>query len=588
MEGFVLGIVNMANLHYSISGMKKENFLILIDKEGKMVIDTRQSITEVKIDQNPPEISAVNERLKESELGTFEFEENIISFKKYKDYTLILVKPRESVLLIQKTVFNIMMYSLGFVILLVIVASLIFSRIITRPIESLTQKVNDVTTGNLNIQLEKGETQEVQSLTESLNRILASMKLAILRTGASKGELGLQEAIEAKVEAENKFKLLYETSNDAIMTLEPPTWKFTSGNPATVKMFGTKDEKEFTSLGPWELSPERQPDGQRSGDKAKKMIMKAMKEGSNFFEWTHKRYKGNDFPATVLLSRIGEGEKAYLQATVRDLTQLKKSEEEMRLHYEVIKNMSEGVYLIGLNDGIIKYANPKFEKLFGFKPGEMVGKHVSIVNAPTDLDPKQTAKKIMDVLKKIGEWHGEVQNIKKDGTKFWCYANVSVMEHPIYGKVLVAVHRDITEQKKLEEESKISETKYRRLFETAQDAILILDAETGKITDANPFVQDLLGYSAKELTGKQIWQISPLKEVVANKEKFRELQKKGYVRYRNLPLETKKGKKIYVEFISNVYDVDRTKIIQCNIRDDTERTKAEEELRKLKENKIKK
>lgn len=115
-------------------------------------------------------------------------------------------------------------------------------------------------------------------------------------------------------------------------------------------------------------------------------------------------------------------------------------------------NISEGIYLIGLNDGIIKYTNPKFEKMFGYKPGEMIGKHVSIVNAPAEKNPKQTAKEIMGIINKTGEWHGEVNNIKKDGTKFWCYANVSVFNHPIYGKVLVAVHRDITKEKKLKKE----------------------------------------------------------------------------------------------------------------------------------------
>lgn len=159
---------------------------------------------------------------------------------------------------------------------------------------------------------------------------------------------------------------------------------------------------------------------------------------------------------TYKISHTGmnfQGKKGVLEM-FHDVTDEIKVQQEMELHSEIIKNMSEGVYLIGLNDGIIKYANPKFEKMFGYKSGEMIGKNVSIVNAPTDKNPKQTAKEIMDVLKKTGEWHGEVNNIKKNGEKFWCYANVSVMEHPTYGKVLVSVHRDITEQKKAVEELK--------------------------------------------------------------------------------------------------------------------------------------
>ena len=115
----------------------------------------------------------------------------------------------------------------------------------------------------------------------------------------------------------NLYKLLYDTSNDTIMTLEPPDWNFTAGNPATIKLFNLKNEKQLISLNPGDLSPEKQPDGQLSSVKSKKMIEKAMKEGSAFFTWTHKQYIGKDFTANVLLSRVKEDGKIYLQATVR-------------------------------------------------------------------------------------------------------------------------------------------------------------------------------------------------------------------------------------------------------------------------------
>src|SRR3989304_10192188 len=102
------------------------------------------------------------------------------------------------------------------------------------------------------------------------------------------------------------------------MTLEPPSWTFTSGNPATVEMCGAKDEEEFVSQGPGDLSPERQPDGRASAEKAMEVIETAMREGSLFFEWTHRRSGGEEFPATVLLSRMQSGGRGFLQATVRD------------------------------------------------------------------------------------------------------------------------------------------------------------------------------------------------------------------------------------------------------------------------------
>lgn len=136
----------------------------------------------------------------------------------------------------------------------------------------------------------------------------------------------------------------------------------------------------------------------------------------------------------------------------------------------------------------------------------------------------------------------------------------------------------ITERKRIEDALKTSEIRYRRLFETAKDGILILDADTGRITDANPFLQDLLGYSHAELAGKMLWEIGPFRDIAASRRAFSKLQKKEYIRYENLPLETKGRLHRQVEFISNVYRVNGTKVIQCNIRDITARHQAEEAL----------
>lgn len=148
--------------------------------------------------------------------------------------------------------------------------------------------------------------------------------------GSKQRATSLADEMIRKVElTKKKYEMLYEFSSDAIMTLEPPSWKFTSGNPATVKLFNAKDEAEFISLEPWELSPEKQPDGQLSEEKAKNMINEAMDKGSKFFEWTHKKHNGETFEAAVLLNKIKDKDKEYLQATVRDITQQKKAEAEL-------------------------------------------------------------------------------------------------------------------------------------------------------------------------------------------------------------------------------------------------------------------
>jgi two-component system cell cycle sensor histidine kinase/response regulator CckA len=126
-----------------------------------------------------------------------------------------------------------------------------------------------------------------------------------------------------------------------------------------------------------------------------------------------------------------------------------------------------------------------------------------------------------------------------------------------------------------------SELLYRRLFETAQDGILILDADTGQVVDANPFMKDLLGYSQEEFLGRKLWEIGPFKGEAASKITFAELQLKDRIRYKGLPLETKDGRRVEVEFTSNAYLADQRKLIQCNIRDITEAKKVEARFRRL-------
>ncbi|MDD5264787.1 MAG: diguanylate cyclase [Candidatus Bipolaricaulis sp.] len=124
-----------------------------------------------------------------------------------------------------------------------------------------------------------------------------------------------------------------------------------------------------------------------------------------------------------------------------------------------------------------------------------------------------------------------------------------------------------------------SETRYRRLFETAQDGILLLDASTGQIADVNPFMVDMLGYPREHFLGRRLWEIGPVKDEEASRKAFLELQEKRYVRYEDLPLETFEGRRVQVEFVSNVYAVGDSEVIQCNIRNVSARKLAETALR---------
>jgi PAS domain S-box-containing protein len=141
--------------------------------------------------------------------------------------------------------------------------------------------------------------------------------------------------------------------------------------------------------------------------------------------------------------------------------------------------------------------------------------------------------------------------------------------------------REVKDSRQREEALAASEARYRRLFEAAQDGILLLDPETAKITDANPFLIDILGYSREELLGKKLWDIGLFKDTDLSQDAFKKLLETGYIRYEDLPLETKSGKLINVEFVSNVYLVDGQSVIQCNVRDISDRKRAEDRILKL-------
>jgi PAS domain S-box-containing protein len=171
-----------------------------------------------------------------------------------------------------------------------------------------------------------------------------------------------------------------------------------------------------------------------------------------------------------------QGNFVEYQGVGRDVTERRQAEERLRLSDLILTNMGEGVCLIR-TDGTIVYTNPQFEQLFGYQPGELSGLPISVVNAPTDKKPEETAAEIMQVLNEQGHWHGDIQNIKKDGTLFWCSVHVTAFEHSEYGPVWLAIHEDITERKQAEvvlrhalaREMEVSELRVRFLSMASHD-----------------------------------------------------------------------------------------------------------------------
>ena len=241
----------------------------------------------------------------------------------------------------------------------------------------------------------------------------------------------------------------------------------------------------------------------------------------------------------------------------------------------MVETMSEGAVTL-TSDGMILYCNQRFADIVQGSLEKIIGSSIYQYISSTDL-------KLFEALVERGlkgNSKGELALQAGGENSVPVLLSVSSLQRTDIPGAVCAVMVDITERKKMEEAQKISETRYRRLFETSQDGILILDAETGQIVDVNPFLSEMLGYSHEELFGKKLWEIGTFRDIEASKATSSELKSKGYVRYHDLPLETKEGRPIVVEFVSNLYLVNHHKVIQCNIRDITERKLIAEALKK--------
>jgi PAS domain S-box-containing protein len=268
---------------------------------------------------------------------------------------------------------------------------------------------------------------------------------------------------------------------------------------------------------------------------------------------------------------------AELEQKVKQRTEdVLKSERRFRA---MIENNSDFINITDESYKII-YRSPSAYRITGWTNEE-------IVNAPGYLnihpDDREKANQVIrDALANPGiPINAVLRTLHKNGQYIWLEGVVTNLLHDENVKGFVSNYHDVTEREEAHKKLLASEVRYRRLFETAKDGILILNSETGILEDVNPFLIEMLGYSHDELLGKQLWEIGLFKDIVENKSAFEKLKNEQYIRYDNLPLETKRGKAIWVEFVSNVYPVDGIPVIQCNIRDISERKQAEDKIKKL-------
>ena len=265
-----------------------------------------------------------------------------------------------------------------------------------------------------------------------------------------------------------------------------------------------------------------------------------------------------------------------------DITARKRAEEQLKASFKEVSDLKAALdehAIVTTTDarGKITYVNDKFCTISKYSREELLGQDHRIINSGHH--PKEFIRNLWTTITQDRVWHGEIKNKAKDGSFYWVDATiVPFLDEQGKPRQYVAIRTDITARKRAEETLGASEVRYRRLFEAARDGILILDAETGMVVDVNPFLVELLGYSREVFLGKKVWELGFFKDILANQDNFTELQQKGYVRYEDKPLETSDGRRVEVEFVSNVYQANHRKVIQCNIRDITERKRVEETL----------
>jgi PAS domain S-box-containing protein len=233
-------------------------------------------------------------------------------------------------------------------------------------------------------------------------------------------------------------------------------------------------------------------------------------------------------------------------------------------------------------EGHITFLNSAAEKLTGWQQSDAFGAQLTDVFHIVDERSSQSVEDPVTKVIREGAVVGLANHtvlIARDGSE-WPVDDSAAPILDDAGRLLgvVVAFRDISNRRKAEQDLQISEVRYRRLFEAAHDGILILDAVTTKVLEANPFMVDLLGYPREHFLGKELWEIGVFKDAEISKREMTKLQKLGHIRYEDLPLQHKDGRHIPVEFVSNVYREGRQNVIQCNIRDITERKHLADEL----------
>jgi len=334
-------------------------------------------------------------------------------------------------------------------------------------------------------------------------------------------------------ESEEEFRTLYEATRDAVMLLDDKS--FFDCNPATLKIFGCETKKQFVGKHPSEFSPEHQPDNQDSAILSARRIETALREGSCFFEWQHKRLDGTEFPAEVLLSAMEIRGRKVLQAVVRDITERKRAEAELRTYREHLEELveertaelwdSEERYRTlfdGVPIGLYRttpagkavQVNLATAQMLGYPDQEEVLLEIDIMDLYVNPRDRVRWQALIEREGVVRDF--ETRLYRQDGTIIWVGDNARAVRDE-QGQVLYyeGSLEDITERKEFEEEIRHQKEYFEALFVNSPVAVVTADTDANVVA-WNPMAEKLFGYTQEEAIGQN------LDDLVADDPRVRE------------------------------------------------------------------
>jgi len=387
-----------------------------------------------------------------------------------------------------------------------------------------------------------------------------------------------KKAEDAVSVSEIRYRRLFEAARDGILILDADSGQIVDVNTFIKEVLGYSHE-ELLDKKLWEIGVFKNIAA------SKEAFLELQNKGYVRFENMPLETKDGRRIAVEFISNVySVDHKKVIQCNIRNITDRVRAEDAVSVsevrYRRLFEAARDGILILDADSGQIVDVNTFIKEVLGYSHEELLDKKIWEIGVFKNIAASKEA--FLDLQNKGFVHYENLPLETKDGRHIAVefVSNVYLVDHK---KVIQCNIRDITARVQAEDAVSVSEIRYRRLFEAARDGILILDADSGQIVDVNTFIKEVLGYSHEELLDKKIWEIGVFKNIAASKEAFLDLQNKGFVHYENLPLETKDGRHISVEFVSNVYLVDQKKVIQCNIRDITARVRAEDGLKQLAE-----